>query len=76
MFNAVMDVVSKVHGAGAAASSVADGELLDKEMAALGAETRKTALHTAQETARNTLAGALSAMIKNLADTVKGAAPH
>ncbi|MEX3640357.1 hypothetical protein [Paraburkholderia sp. BR14320] len=76
MFGPVMDLVSKGGGIGATVSSAADGELIDKEMAVLGAETRKTTLHTAQETARNTLTGALAAMIKNLAETVKGAAPH
>ncbi|MGF6292555.1 hypothetical protein [Paraburkholderia youngii] len=76
MFGPIMDLVSKGGGIGATASTMIDSELIDKEMAALGAETRKTTLHTAQETARNALAGALAAMIKNLAETVKGAAPH
>ncbi|KAF7960270.1 hypothetical protein AWV80_35335 [Cupriavidus sp. UYMU48A] len=41
-----------------------DGELIDKEMAALGAQTRRVAMHTAQETARNTFTNALTSMIK------------
>ncbi|RZF23378.1 hypothetical protein EVC45_44965 [Paraburkholderia sp. UYCP14C] len=72
----MMGLVSKGVGLAATGSTITDGALIDKEMSALGTTTRMATLHTAQETARNALTGALAAMIKNMADTIKGAAPH